>query len=192
MRRVICRPLRGLSRRRHAQPYPGSMFSRRRRRCARVRQEEADHLPAGVGAASVRVGAADTAAGPSMAPAGTHAQVPPRQRRRVGPCTGLFLLMSRHRGARRQPLSRLEILLLPIGVTGLQNRRRCLDRRSGRTPDSRSRHVLPAPHLPKAAGAGLGRRIRQHCHQGVKDDLLARKDLPPNRRPPPFPPIGSH
>src|ERR1700722_13107346 len=38
-----------------------------RRVCTRVRQEEADHLPAGVGSARVRVGTADTAAGPSMA-----------------------------------------------------------------------------------------------------------------------------
>jgi hypothetical protein len=38
-----------------------------RRLCIRVRQEEADHLSAGVGSARVRVGAADTAAGPSMA-----------------------------------------------------------------------------------------------------------------------------
>ena len=66
MRRVICRPLRGLSRRRPAQPYPESMLIRRRRLCARGRQDEAEHLPAGVGAASVRVGAADTAAGPSV------------------------------------------------------------------------------------------------------------------------------
>ena len=32
-----------------------------------MRQEEADHLPAGVGSARFRVGAADTAARPSMA-----------------------------------------------------------------------------------------------------------------------------
>jgi hypothetical protein len=38
-----------------------------RRLCTRVPQEEADHLPAGVGTARVRVGAAETAAGPSMA-----------------------------------------------------------------------------------------------------------------------------
>ena len=38
-----------------------------RRLCTRMRQEEADHLPAGVGSARVRVGAVDTAAGPSMA-----------------------------------------------------------------------------------------------------------------------------
>src|ERR1700723_3881146 len=35
--------------------------------CAHMRQEEADHLPAGVGSARVRVGAVDTAAGPGMA-----------------------------------------------------------------------------------------------------------------------------
>ena len=38
-----------------------------RRLCARVRQEETDHLPAGVGSTRVRVGAAGAAAGPSMA-----------------------------------------------------------------------------------------------------------------------------
>src|ERR1700748_324286 len=38
-----------------------------RRLCTRMREKEADHLPAGVGSARVRVGAADTAAGPSMA-----------------------------------------------------------------------------------------------------------------------------
>src|SRR5579863_9247526 len=40
-----------------------------RRHCTRVPQEESDHLPAGVGAARVRVGATDAAARPSMSPA---------------------------------------------------------------------------------------------------------------------------
>ena len=38
-----------------------------RRLCTGMRQEEADHLPAGVGSARVGVGAADTAARPSVA-----------------------------------------------------------------------------------------------------------------------------
>jgi hypothetical protein len=38
-----------------------------RRLCTRVRQEKADHLPAGVGSARVSVGATGAAAGPSMA-----------------------------------------------------------------------------------------------------------------------------
>src|SRR5271169_1725990 len=36
------------------------------RLCTRVPEEEADHLPAGVGTPRVRIGAAETAAGPSM------------------------------------------------------------------------------------------------------------------------------
>src|ERR1700730_7122709 len=38
-----------------------------RRLCTRMRQEEADHLPTGVGAARVSVGATGAPAGPSMA-----------------------------------------------------------------------------------------------------------------------------